>query len=136
MSRYKYLEIRDRATCIPVIAIQCKRLQDDPVANNYMMKSGFGSDSSEILIVELVRFEANYNPFNWSNTSRTMREAHIFIENNYDRLTSGEVVDVEYILGESEIKKLPEIYTTDSADPLSEEIIKAMFRIAEGINNK
>lgn len=135
MSRYKYLEIRDRATCIPVIAIEMK--SSDEIERAYLERSGYGEDYPLVMLINIApRVSVNYDPYKWDNYSRTMKEAHIYIQENFSTLKSGDVVDVEYILGESEIKKLPEIYTTDSADPLSGEIIKAMFRIAEGINNK
>lgn len=34
-----------------------------------------------------------------------MHEAHKYIQQHWDELQSGEVVDVEYILGETTVKK-------------------------------
>ena len=48
---------------------------------------------------------ANYDPYNWTKCGRTMNVAHRHIEANWDKLASGDVVDVEFILGETSAPK-------------------------------
>lgn len=54
---------------------------------------------------------ANYSPYGWLLGSRTFPVAHSFIENNWDELKDGDVIDVEFILGETAEKKVSERIT-------------------------
>ena len=48
------------------------------------------------------------DPYDWCD--RTMKTAHVFIEQNFTKLNDGDVVDVRVILGEEEVSALPEIW--------------------------
>ncbi len=88
----KLFEIRDRATFIPAMAILVSG--DD----GYLMRrAGFGA--ALVYLIALATERCAYDPYNWGN--RTMLTAHNFIAENWDVLKSGEVIDVEYILGET-----------------------------------
>lgn len=105
----KTFEIRDRATFIPAIGIQ---LQPACEKDRWLLsKSGFGKDISSqekyIILIRLYDAEAQYTPSDWSNT-RTMSYAHKYIIENWDSLDTGAVIDVEFILGETESPKISE----------------------------
>jgi hypothetical protein len=47
-----------------------------------------------------------YDPYDWND--RTMQTAHNYIAKNFDDLSNGDVVDVEYILEETDEPKISE----------------------------
>jgi hypothetical protein len=100
----KFLEVRDRATTIPVLAIKITK-DSSPIASY----AGFGETGS-ILLIHLNKPDVQYDPYAWTLLNgRTMRGAHIYIEQLWDTLEEGNVVDVEYLTGETQAPKLPEI---------------------------
>jgi selenophosphate synthetase-related protein len=99
----KLLEIRDAGTFIPVLAVSIAR-EDGYLAR----RAGFGSRC--IYLVHLEGHHCAYNPYDWTN--RTMCQAHQYIERNWDVLESGDVIDVEFILGETTTRKESEEVTT------------------------
>lgn len=103
----KLFEIRDSMTCIPVMAV---RLRADSRQERFLLKrSGYGErDEIEyVILCKLDGVEAHYDPFDWSN-ARTMRTAHRYIIDSWETLSSGDVVDVEFILGETSAPKQSE----------------------------
>lgn len=109
----KFFEIRDRHTYIGAIA-QSFDLTDFPkpdenTAERYILsRGGFGGGRYVILTKLSPAVEAQYDPFSWSGSPRTMPTAHQYIEQNWAALSSGEVIDVEFILGETTEKKTSE----------------------------
>lgn len=99
----KFVEIRDRATFIPALAFQI-RGKDGYLAR----RAGFG-ETGCVYLIKLSTEECQYDPFNWNN--RTMQTAHHWLTGNWENVVDGEVVDVEFILGESNVKKVSERYT-------------------------
>lgn len=104
----KCLEIRDANTFIPCIAIR-------PVAENeaqrYLLRrDGYRGDETErcIILINAQCRGVSYDPYNWVGVSRTMRVAHAHIEKNWEALADGDVVDVEFILGEKSVCKISE----------------------------
>lgn len=95
----KLLEIRDRATFIPALAIQVSG--DD----GYLMRRA-GFKSPMVYLVALATERACYDPYNWGN--RTMSNAHHYIAEHFDELRDGDVIDVEFILGETTAPKCSE----------------------------
>jgi hypothetical protein len=102
----KILEIRDRGTYLPVMAT--KMYSDNEIEWHYLRDQGYPMDGSLIVVCKLTGCKSHYDKYKWDSTSRTMIIAHGFIEENYDSLKSGDVVDVEYILGETKTKKRPQ----------------------------
>lgn len=99
----KMIEIRDSATCITALAIKTEATSDKELA--FFRRGGWGSNSV-ILIKCNGECIANSDPFEWkSRGTRTMFEAHRYIEEHFDELPKCAVVDIQYILGESETKK-------------------------------
>jgi len=101
--KQKVLEILDRATYIPVIATEC--YSENPVEQRHFRRCGFGTLPKLIMVTRLNDGKTQYSPYNWDNGSRTMAQAHAYIEEHFDELQPGDVVDVEYILGETKTKK-------------------------------
>lgn len=121
MMKTKMIEIRDKATCIATMAILLEpgdgketveqngeRVLESFVERRFLWKAGFGGSSRSVYLIDIAKGEGNYDPFRWSY-ARTMREAHLYIQDNWDSLKTGDVVDVEFILGEKNTKKVSEI---------------------------
>ncbi len=107
----KTFEVRDAGTFMPVLAI---RLGSSEERDRYLMaRAGFGTSSfiqrGYILIHPLCYNECSYDSFFWlKNGTRTLHVAHQFILKNFDELDTGAVIDVQYILGETETPKKSE----------------------------
>jgi hypothetical protein len=104
--RVKLFEIRDRATFIPVFGI-------DPMPENeeqrYLLRrAGYSCSMSDRLIIVgyLQSGECHYSPYDWGG--RTMPVAHKYIEKHWPKLQDGDVIDVEFILGETTTIKTSE----------------------------
>ena len=98
----KLLEIRDIGTRIMVI---CTKLQGEDITEKTMLKSaGFSPISRSILLVPMPSCKARYDPFELKD--RTYFTAHRYIAYRWDKLQTGDVIDVEYILKETDkVKK-------------------------------
>lgn len=114
----KAFELRDRGTFIPVIATKMVPSTDTPgqyEPERYLLRrSGYPADPSDACVV-LCRMEAGgvdrnatYDPYAWGGGTRTFIVAHEYIIKHFDELTSGDVIDVEFILGETTEKKVSE----------------------------
>lgn len=90
------LEVRDRLTCIPVMAIQMAA--DDPTQAFYLRRCGF-SDGLGVILMKINDQAAHSDIYDWRD--RTMRHAHEYIIDNFDKLNHGDVIDVRTILGET-----------------------------------
>lgn len=107
MSSVKFFEIRDEATCIPVMAVKM-------VANNMgedwlLRRGGFNLAGGfmPVQLTWLIRGESHFDPFRWGNTGvRTIKTAHQYITDNFDQLVTGAVIDVQFILGETSKPKI------------------------------
>lgn len=106
----KLFEIRDRATFIPVFAFRTFPPGSSEAERYLWRRSGYG-DSNLIMVGRLDGYGCQFDPFEWGGGARTMNTAHQYIENHFDELASGDVVDVEFILGEKPEKKLSERIT-------------------------
>lgn len=108
----KLVEIRDRATFIPAIAI---RLTFRNERERYLLRrAGYASEQivpdsamePYILLSKLDGVRAEYDPYNWGN--RTMATAHAHLIQAWDSIASGDVIDVQFILGETQTPKVSE----------------------------
>lgn len=110
---FKLLEIRDSATFIPAAAFSCNGYEADSEAGAWLLRrAGFGISSDCIFLVKLRGGGAEYDVYAWRN-ARTMQVAHKYIEEHWKELRDGDVIDVEFILGETK-----EIKTSERLDPL------------------
>ncbi len=108
------LEIRDSMTFIPVMVMDTE--PDNLDVDGYdgyeerrwlLRKAGYSEDSETIILMNLNDCRASNDPYSWNN-SRTMAVAHQYIEQNWAILRDGDVIDVEFILGEATVKKTSE----------------------------
>ena len=107
MLETKMFEVRDRGTYIPVAAT---KLVTNDLGEAYMLRrAGYSNSYPMVILTRLDNVEAHNDAYNWADT-RTLREAHGYIAKNFDTLKSGDVVDVEFILGETTVCKTSERY--------------------------
>lgn len=116
----KIIEIRDRGTFIPALAI---RLGSPEERERYLLaRSGFGrtlEDQCGYIVLCKINggepCDCHIDPFAWGQNPRTMFVAHMYLLNRqseisgrglgsekhdgFDSLPQGALVDVEYILG-------------------------------------
>jgi hypothetical protein len=115
----KTFQIRDRATFIPCLAI--KMTAQGNMRDRYLLgRSGYEDRDGgrpPIFLIHLNSNTGHYSPFDWGN--RKMTEAHRFIEAHFNDLPTGEVIDVEFILGETKKKKVSE--EISDPEPTAEE---------------
>lgn len=96
-------EIRDEGTHIPALAI---RLRPQTARDHALLaRAGYGlaptEQSKYVILICLADMRAQHDPFEWPN--RTMHVAHLHIREAWP--PNGAVVDVQYILGETEQPK-------------------------------
>ena len=102
----KQFEIRDRSTFFAAVGI--------PVDGSTYLARRSGYGERLILFGRLGGGTFRFDPNDWSchESPRTFPVAHDYIAENWNTLVSGDVIDVEYILGETTEKKLSEELTT------------------------
>lgn len=98
----KLVEIRDEGTFIPALAIEVAG------TDGYLMRRA-GFQSPMVILVKLVGEQWQYDPYGWGG--RTMPVAHKYIQEHWEELQDGAVVDVEYVLGERDTPKISEAVT-------------------------
>lgn len=106
----KALEIRDSMTFIPALAVNINPMNAE---QRYLMRRvGYPCDGFPNVILTRLAGEgqATNDPYAWPN-SRTMAVAHNYIIDNWDALKDGDVVDVEFILGEKDKPAISERLT-------------------------
>jgi hypothetical protein len=125
----KLIEIRDRATFIPAIAVALTvenadiRNEQDIARENaevYLLRrAGYsreriweGTSQPYILLTRLNGdgSPAHYDAYSWEN--RTWNAVRQWLDANWSHVKSGDVVDVEYILGLTDEPKASERLTT------------------------
>lgn len=118
----KVLEIRDDGTLIPVVAFSTIAGND---AERYLLeRAGFDQSEHRIGSVVVVRFhetQAQYSPHKWPGGARTMLVAHLYIKEHFNELKSGDVVDVEHIMGLRTTAKLSERFMEYLEESYSDE---------------
>lgn len=114
----KLFEIRDAGTFIPVYAFRCRPSDSSEAAHeahreNWLLwRSGFSNmaDDHHVILGRLeaagVNRNASYDVHAWGG--RTYPVAHQHIVDNWNQLKSGDVIDVEFILGITKAPKTSE----------------------------
>ena len=105
------LEVRDAGTFIPVLAVD---IQPKNEAQLYLMRRvGYSCDGSPNIILTRLSGDgqATNDPYGWTGGARTFPVAHDWIIDHWHELSDGDVVDVEFILGEKPTKKVSERFT-------------------------
>lgn len=105
----KCLEIRDDGTFIPVICLRPTPENDD---QSYLLRrDGYKGTQEErcIIMIDAQCRGVAYDPYDWDRgKGRTKRVAHDHISKNWAQLRDGDVIDIEFILGETKTKKISE----------------------------
>lgn len=106
----KCLELRDAGTFIPVICI--RPVPDNEEQRYLLRRDGYSGGEEErcIIMINAQCRGVAYDPYDWRGDARTKPNAHMFIEQNWHRLKDGDVIDVEYILKETDEPKASERY--------------------------
>lgn len=105
------VEIRDSATFIPALAI---RLDSHCEQDCYLLtRAGYGRIPEEqgkyVLLVHLESMKCATDPMDWGN--RTMENAHRYLIKQawaQEPMEPGEVIDVQFVLGETDSPKVSE----------------------------
>jgi fructoselysine-6-P-deglycase FrlB-like protein len=91
----KLFEIRDRATFIPVIAFKKSDNSTSPTEKLLESKMGLGS---EVVVIQPRSNGVRFTPYVAGD--KTMTVAHHYINQHFDELLSGAVIDVQLITEE------------------------------------
>ncbi len=108
--RVKLFELRDKGTFIPIFAFRC--MPEGSESQRYLLsRAGFGPHGSQLIV--LGRLECSdtlrnctYDPFAWAD--RTFHAAHAYVQEHFEELNDGAIIDVEFILNETPEPKLSE----------------------------
>lgn len=101
----KLFELRDRATFIPIICVYCGRDYDE-ISNFLLARCGYGYGCNILMTALVGGKKAHCDPYDWAD--RTYQVAHLYIIQHWDELINGQVIDVEFILGETTSPKISE----------------------------
>jgi hypothetical protein len=100
----KALEVRDSGTFIPML---CVDMQPHTPNQGYLLRRcGYSCDGRPNIIMTRLdgSGRATNDCYHWND--RTFHVAHEYIIENWHELSDGDVIDVEFILGETtEIKR-------------------------------
>lgn len=107
----KLFEVRDRMTFLPVMATL---IAPQNRAQHYLCRrAGFDPSVPYIILTKLTDYKTHYDEYSWGD--RTIKVTHGYIIENWDKLYDGDVIDVEFILGEKE-------------EPAQSEFLEALHR--------
>lgn len=111
----KALELRDEGTFIPILCVDMQPSLDGGSAGQraqyYLLRRcGYACDGRPNIIVTRLSGDgqATNDPYGWKGGSRTFPVAHDYIIDHWDELKDGDVVDVQFILGETASPKISE----------------------------
>lgn len=100
----KFFEVRDEGTFIPVVAIRTS-------PHDYLARrAGFSGIVEQTIVIRLTDLKAGYNGDHGQFTGRTMNVAIDYIHEHWDELNTDEVIDVQFIVGQTDVKKRSERY--------------------------
>ena len=109
----KALEIRDELTFIAALAVDMNPANDQQ--HWLLRRCGYPCNGEPNVI--LTRLDGNgkatNDPYEWGG--RTYPVAHNFIIENWEQLKDGDVVDVQFILGETPAPKISERFPRAAA---------------------
>ncbi len=98
------LELRDKGTFIPIVCFELHNEAGLTCEEDYLLsRAGYG-DHTLIAMTRLdLQGPIHYTPEAWGD--RTMQVAHRWITDNWDEIGNADVIDVEFILGETDKPK-------------------------------
>jgi hypothetical protein len=89
----KLFTIYDIATRIRVMATMMK--SDITVEQERLDSTGFGKEFPLVVLTKLDGLKSSYDRFAWND--KTLEYAHAVIRDNWDKLTTGDSIDVEWL---------------------------------------
>lgn len=106
----KALEIRDRATFVPMLCVDMNPRTGDFNLQRYLLRRcGYPCDGRPNILMTSLNGDggrATNDPPFWNDRTRAV--AHEYIIDNWHELRDGDVIDVEFILGETSAPKKSE----------------------------
>jgi hypothetical protein len=108
MLQSKLFEVRDEGTFIPVLAIKIEQPSGSNAAERYLVGRAGWHAGHGVIVMNLNSSEASHNPYDWKRSARTMPVAHAYIEQHFDKLEPGQVIDAQFILKETTDPKISE----------------------------
>lgn len=113
----KILEVRDAGTFIPVLCVDMNPRLDALTQQSagqraqlyYLRRCGYPCDGRPNIAITNLNMDGGRawnDPYAWPN--RTMATAHHYIIERWPELRDGDVVDVQFILGETHAAKVSE----------------------------
>ena len=108
----KCLELRDKGTFVPVICI--RPLPDNEGQRYLLRRDGYSCEPTDdiIIMIDAQCRGVSYDPYDWGGRDiRTKPVAHKYIMENWATLKDGDVVDVQFVLGETAAPKQSERLT-------------------------
>ena len=109
----KVFELRDKGTFIPIVAIKMRK-NNTPQEDYLCGRAGWERNDSRIVVMRadfnstMQGCIAQYDPAMWYD--RTFQTAHEYIQQRFDNLIPGQVIDVEFILDERSAPKMSEAF--------------------------
>jgi hypothetical protein len=106
----KILEIRDARTFIAVLCVNMQS-SGDAARHYYLRRYGYPCDGRPNIGMTTLSADGDpfcNDPYGWNNRARTRPMAHKYIIEHWEELKDGDVVDVQFILGETDIPKISE----------------------------
>lgn len=123
MMQAKALELRDEGTFIPVLCVDMNPGDDDDgrsppdesrvawESRRYLLRRvGYPCDGCPNILMTRLSGDgqATNDPYGWKDGTRTFPAAHQWIIEHWNELRDGDVVDVQFILGETSAPKVSE----------------------------
>lgn len=103
----KLIEIRDSGTFIPAMAV--KLIPTNEQDQYLLARAGFGSQyAGQCEYIVLMNLNGGEGHFDCEFFDRTYATTLNYLKKNWDEVVSGQVVDVEFILGERSTPKKSE----------------------------
>lgn len=114
---HKIFEVRDSGTCMVMLGYV---LRPNPISQtmqeiNLLMRAGYGPQKMAncfyigLFTLDGGEVQGSFDPYSHPPGARTRSVAHDYIMKNWRTLKSGDVIDVEFILGETKQPKQSEI---------------------------
>lgn len=117
-AQVKLIEIRDEGTFIPAMAIKFDSQTEHE--RWFLSRAGYGKEilvQQEYVLLATIdgaRMEIQHDPYEWKH-GRTMPNAHKWLLDNWHLIRSGDVLDVQFFLGETATSKVSERVTTQQS---------------------
>ena len=96
MSEIKFFKVLDVGRHIPVMCVKVNAGEDD----RQLRRAGFGLGVDYWILTNLITMTTQYDKYAWKDR-RTIFEAHRYIQESWDQLGTGDVIDTEFLRGES-----------------------------------